>query len=606
MQGVMMAGRGVNAASSSRWLILTVSLLLTLAALDCRAQVPQPAADKAALAERVRQLEQTLAAVQAQLDAIKGSLAAPMSPGISQSANVMPQSPAQIPSKPVAKGAPDSAPGTTTPGLAGVNPLDVATATIGEHQPTTAEQQNHKFFERKVGKDLTFYTKNGELTTYGNLDVSFDVITKGIRNLIGPDGLGPIGNLGWMPDISTNLSYIGIRGTQATGIRNLNFVYQLETQLDISATSGSGETNSTDDNAVKGALTSRNSFIGLGSPKWGTVVFGKTDAPYKLSTVRMNPFYATIGDYAAIIGNTGGDTRVEFGTRLDHSIWYNSKNYHGFEFSTLFSPGQNRSSINDNIPAGEPDCSGNDNPGDGGNLPLGCTDGGFGNAASASVSYTTASLYVTAAYERHKKVNRQSDLTGQYANIPPAYFAADVADEDAGKVGVQYTFARKTTVGAIVENFHRYVPYFLEFQNERQRKGSWVTMTQVLSPNDSFSLGWARAYRAPGDPGQHDTSLALPPLGAPGDSTGGRGMNNSANLFTAAFKHRIGDGLTAYAVWAADLNAPYGHFDLGAGGRGVTADCHDASDATGDETSNPHCWAGGRLKGVSAGLDKRF
>ena len=32
----------------------------------------------------------------------------------------------------------------------------------------------------------------------------------------------------------------------------MNFVYQLETQLDISATSGIGETNSTEDNAVKG------------------------------------------------------------------------------------------------------------------------------------------------------------------------------------------------------------------------------------------------------------------------------------------------------------------------------------------------------------------
>ena len=83
-------------------------------------------------------------------------------------------------------------------------------------------------------------------------------------------------------------------------------------------------------------------------------------------------------------------------------------------------------------------------------------------------------------------------------------------------------------------------------------------------------------------------------------------MDNSSNLFTAAYKHRIVDGLTAYAVWAADFNGPYGHFDLGAGGRGVTTDCHDASDAVGDENSDPHCWAGGHLKGVSLGLNKRF
>jgi predicted porin len=292
----------------------------------------------------------------------------------------------------------------------------------------------HKFFERKPGRDLTFYTRDGEITPYGNLDLSFDVFSKGIGNLLDGNGAGPLGNMGWMPDISTNLSYIGIRGFQSTGIKNLNFIYQLETQIDISSTSGSSETNSTQDNAVKGGLTSRNSFIGLGSASWGAVLFGKTDAPYKLSTTRMNPFVAMIGDYAAIMGNTGGDTRVEFGTRLDHSIWYTSKKLNGFEADVLFAPGQNRSNINNNIAAGEVDCTGNDNPGDGGDTPLGCNDGGFGNAVSASLTYTKEPLYIVVAYERHMKVNRQSDLTGLYANVPTAYFNADVADEDAGKI----------------------------------------------------------------------------------------------------------------------------------------------------------------------------
>ena len=431
-------------------------------------------------------------------------------------------------------------------------------------------------------------------------------MTKGTANFLDGNGNPPVGNMGWLPDISTNLSYIGIRGSQASGLHNLNFVYQLETQLDISATSGSSETNSTQDNAVKGALTSRNSFIGLGSPKLGALVFGKTDAPYKLSTARRNPFVATIGDYAAIMGNTGGDTRVEFGTRLDHSLWYTSPKFHGFELDALFAPGQNRSDISDNIAAGEVDCTGGDNPGDGGGLPLGCNDGGFSNAFSASLTYTREPLYIVLAYERHQKVNRQGDITGEYATPPTDYFNADVADEDAGKAGIQYTFPSKTTLSALYETLHRYVPYFLEFQNERQRQGSWLAATQALSHADSLSIGWARAYRTPGDPGQHNTGLVLPPLGQPGDAVGGRGADNSANLFTAAFRHRLAEGLTAYAVWAADFNGPYAHFDLGAGGRGVTADCHDASDAVGNENSDPHCWAGGHLKGVSVGLDKRF
>jgi predicted porin len=502
--------------------------------------------------------------------------------------------------------APDAAPGSTSPSVSGVNPAAVVNQTIGANQPTSAEQRGHRFFEKKAGHDLTFYTKNGELTAYGNLDVSFDSMTKGLRGLVDPTGAPPVGNMGWLPDISTNLSYIGVRGTQAAGMLNLNFVYQLETQIDISSTSGVAESNSSETNTVKGGLTSRNSFIGLGSPRWGAVLFGKTDAPYKQSTARLNPFSAMIGDYQVIMSNTGGDNRVEFGTRLDHSLWYSSSNLHGFEVNALFSPGQNRSSDSDNIATGESDCTGGNIPGSGGSLPYACNDGSFSDAVSGSLTYTRGPLYLVAAYERHRKVNRQSDLMGNYAAVPDDYWTADVADEDAAKLGVQYTFAGKTTVSAIYETMHRYVPYFLEFQNERQRQGSWLAVTQVLSAKDSLSVGWARAYRAPGDPGQHNTSLASPPLGQPDDAVGGRGVDNSANLYTVAYRRRLAEGLTLYAAWAATFNGPYAHYDLGAGGRGVTADCHDASDATGGESSNPHCWAGGHLKGISFGMDKRF
>ena len=52
-------------------------------------------------------------------------------------------------------------------------------------------------------------------------------------------------------------------------------------------------------------------------------------------------------------------------------------------------------------------------------------------------------MYLTAAYERHKNVNRSSDLE----NLDPR----DIADESAFKVGGQYTFATKTTVSALWE-----------------------------------------------------------------------------------------------------------------------------------------------------------
>jgi hypothetical protein len=140
---------------------------------------------------------------------------------------------------------------------------------------------SYGFLQRKPGtNDLTFLTRNGEFQLYGNLDVSFDVTTKGIGNKVNPTDPTdlPIGNLGWMPAISTNLSYVGLRGFQRVD-KNLNFVWQLETEISIAATSGTAESNSNQSNLVKGGLTSRNSFIGFASKDWGAVKIGKTDAP---------------------------------------------------------------------------------------------------------------------------------------------------------------------------------------------------------------------------------------------------------------------------------------------------------------------------------------
>src|SRR6185369_11163054 len=115
--------------------------------------------------------------------------------------------------------------------------------------------------------------------------------------------------------------------------------------------------SSSSDNQVKGALSSRNSYLGLAGG-FGAVKAGKTDAPYKLSTARMDPFSASVGDYNSIMGNSGGDNRAEFDTRLSHAVWYESQKMGGFSLSALVSPGQNRASDNSNNASGEPDCTG--------------------------------------------------------------------------------------------------------------------------------------------------------------------------------------------------------------------------------------------------------
>src|SRR5712691_12386687 len=95
---------------------------------------------------------------------------------------------------------------------------------------------------------------------YGHLDLSVDDATKGIKN---PAAMG---KLGWQADVSSNLSYFGLRGSHDIGGGN-RMVFQMETQVDVAATPGPIPQNQASpgnaDNKVLAALGSRNSFLGI-------------------------------------------------------------------------------------------------------------------------------------------------------------------------------------------------------------------------------------------------------------------------------------------------------------------------------------------------------
>ncbi len=156
-------------------------------------------------------------------------------------------------------------------------------------------------------------------------------------------------------------------------------------------------------------------------------------------------------------------------------------------------------------------------------------------------------------------------------------------------------------MSALWERTKRKVPSDLEFQNERTRNNAtWLALTQVLTEKDNVSFGWAHAGKTPGDPGQHNTP-------------GGANPDNSANMLTAAWRHALDKSTTLYADYATTHNHADAHYDLGAGGHGVTTDCHDSSvlaafdPTTGGVTGDgPHCFAGGKLQGFSVGLKWTF
>jgi predicted porin len=495
---------------------------------------------------------------------------------------------------------------------------------------------------------------------FGTLDVSIDYTTKGMENMqayhllscTGPTGgapctfdytnpkAPPFGRVSWMAMMSSNGSNIGYRGSHQIGKSNWDFTYQVSASIDMAAAPGLNNTWTKSSNTVQGAIGLGDTFIGLRNKSLGQVRFGEMYTPYKTSTDRLNPFAGMLGNYSVVMGNTGGDNRIEFGTRQDHVIAYLSPSFSGFSFDASYTFGQNPDPYNNITPLGSPDCSGANNPGSG-NLFLNCDDGGFNWGAGGDLKFETGGLYLVAAYEIHSGVNRSSDGIGSnnpiYGAIPGvgslcntvppptaidprldcgtflAYQAEfpgaaavssppynpqyDVADEWAAKAGGQYRFAFGLTVSYLWEEMKRKLPDSMEFQNERQRNGQWASLEyEFRGGADRLAVGWAHAGASTGDPGgQHNYN----PNGV---------GQNTANMYTAAYWHKFDKQLTWYFDYAVTVNNINAHYDIGAGSHGIKTDCHDATHTPFIDYSSagPTTWGGCRPQGFSTGLNFKF
>lgn len=421
----------------------------------------------------------------------------------------------------------------------------------------------------KPGPDLTFTIGDkSEVTIYGHVDVSYDYQTAGLSR-----ATGATGNNGYLSDVSSNLSSFGVKGSRIL-TDDLKGVFQFETEVFYAATPGASD-QAPDGTAQKTGLGSRNSYVGLQSAKLGAIKLGKNDSPYKSSTARQDPFANSVADYNSIMGNTGGDARAEFDLRPSHSIWYESPNWSGVSFTALVSPGQNRSTDGNQYALGEPDCTGGNSIGPQ-NPPNGCNDGAFKNLYSASVSYEKGPLYVTAAYELHKSVNRHGD------DLAPN--SVGIAPEKAYKVGVQYKFDFGTTANVIWERMVRNA--ITAALDERTRNGYYLSLTQKVTENDDVNFAWTHAGNTPGNPNGAPPNLA----GVDGSDMH---VNNKANQYSLGVKHRFDKRTSVYAVVTDLKNDDYAHYALGASGHGIVTRNYDG---------NKNVFSGYDAKALSLGL----
>ena len=452
---------------------------------------------------------------------------------------------------------------------------------------------------------------------YGHVDLSYDYVDNGIPSAAEaavvpgfPVPNSPLrANDGWLSQISSNLSYFGVRGSHKIN-DFLTGVFQFETEVGFSDIPGP-----TSDNNCKFCLGGRDSYVGV-QGHWGAAKIGKAEAPYKKAIVPLDPFYNTIGDHRSIMGNSGGDNRDEFETRIPHAIWYESPSSHGLAASILFSPGQNRSSDNGAYARGEPICSGGNGvfvvsfqnranvaEATGPNINP-CNDGAWGNVLSTAVTYKKHGFYGFGGYEHHSTVNRLTDSVG-------------VADEAAWRFGISYTLENTGTTGSFIyEGLKRYAantisgvdgqPVKFAALDERTRPlATMVVLSQKLSKKDILSADWIHAGKTPGDPGQcaaFDANLACTGFasltGTPGTASSlVDQVNNSSNMYAFGLRHTLTRNMSTYFVAARQANHADSHYDLGAVGHGVVV---DKRSFTG--TGIP----GTRLQGISGGMTFDF
>ena len=140
---------------------------------------------------------------------------------------------------------------------------------------------------------------------YGAMNASIDMVTSD-----GAAGAGDVTN----NHVASNESRLGVKGSEDLG-HGLSAVFQIESLVEADG-EGTGTT-----------IGTRNTFVGLSSADMGTVVLGKHDTPYKISTRKLDQFAYTIADNRNIMGNHTHDDR--FG----NVAAYISPNFGGLSFA---------------------------------------------------------------------------------------------------------------------------------------------------------------------------------------------------------------------------------------------------------------------------------
>jgi len=134
-----------------------------------------------------------------------------------------------------------------------------------------------------LGFPATVLADTGNVSIYGVANVSYDFIDTGTTSagVTGPQ----------INKVSSNASRLGFKGKEDLG-GGLSAIWQTESLISM-------------DNAG-GTFGTRNTYAGLSSSDYGTILLGRNDTPYKISTRKLDNFGDTIADNRTLFGTVTG------------------------------------------------------------------------------------------------------------------------------------------------------------------------------------------------------------------------------------------------------------------------------------------------------------
>ncbi len=149
------------------------------------------------------------------------------------------------------------------------------------------------------------------VSIYGVANVSYDFFNTG-TSTSGTQGTT-------INKVSSNASRVGLKGAEDMG-EGFTTSWQIESAIAL-------------DNAG-GTLATRNSYAAVGNQSYGTVLLGRYDTPYKISTRKLDNFADSIGDNRSLMGSISGlSASAAFDARQPDVIAYTSPFLQGFSAS---------------------------------------------------------------------------------------------------------------------------------------------------------------------------------------------------------------------------------------------------------------------------------